>query len=69
MYKRQTLSRTIPKILHAVEGSQINETSVEIKWVVSEKNPVDGLAIWEEAVSYTHLNAASGERGCFGQPG
>lgn len=32
-----TLSRTIPKILYAVEGSQINETSVEIKWVVSEK--------------------------------
>lgn len=46
-----TLSRTIPKILYAVEGSQINETSVEIKWVVSEKNPVDGLAIWEEGTT------------------
>ena len=46
-----TLSRTIPKILYAVEGSQINVTSVEIKWVVSEKNPVDGLAIWEEGTT------------------
>ena len=33
-----TLSRTIPKILYAVEGSRISETSVEIKWVVSEKD-------------------------------
>ena len=46
-----TLSRTIPKILYAVEGSRISETSVEIKWVVSEKNPVDGLAIWEEGTT------------------
>lgn len=43
-----TLSRTIPKILYPVKGSQINETSVEVKWVVSEKNPVDGLLIWQE---------------------
>jgi hypothetical protein len=50
-----TLSRTIPKILYAVEGSQIGETSVEIKWVVSEKNPVDGLAIWEEGTTEEKL--------------
>ncbi len=43
-----TLSRTIPKILYTIEGSKIKETSVEIKWVVSEKNPVDGLKIWED---------------------
>lgn len=43
-----TLSRVIPKILYAVEGTQIKETSVEVKWVVSDKNPVDGLALWQE---------------------
>lgn len=43
-----TLSRVIPKLLYPVEGIQIKETSVELKWVVSEKNPVDGLAIWQE---------------------
>ncbi len=46
-----TLSRTIPKILYAVEGSRINETSAVIRWVVSEQNPVDGLAIWEEGTT------------------
>lgn len=43
-----TLSRIIPKILYAVESSGIKETSAEIKWITSEKNPVDGLAIWQE---------------------
>ena len=43
-----TLSRVIPKILYAVEGTRIKETSVEVKWVISENNPVDGLVIWQE---------------------
>lgn len=46
-----TLSRIVPKILYAVKGSGIKETSAEIKWAISEKNPVDGLAIWQEGTN------------------
>lgn len=47
-----TLSRTIPKILYAVEGSRISETSVRNQMGgIREKSRLNGLAIWEEGTT------------------
>lgn len=43
-----TLSRVVPKILHTPQAEEIGENSVEIRWVVSEQNPVDGVVVWQE---------------------
>lgn len=46
-----TLTRVIPKILYAIEPEQIQETSAGIRWLVSAKNPVDGLVVWQEGTA------------------
>lgn len=42
----RTLTRVIPKLLHAVDGRLIKETSATLEWKVSEQNPVDGATVW-----------------------
>lgn len=53
----KTLTRVVPKLLYAPDEYQITENSVTIEWVVSDKNPVDGVAVWQADGS----SAESGE--------
>lgn len=43
----KTLTRVVPKLLYAPDEYQITENSATIEWVVSDKNPVDGVAVWQ----------------------
>lgn len=43
----KTLTRVVPKLLYAPDEYLITENSASIEWVVSDKNPVDGVVVWQ----------------------